>query len=254
MKRTIVAAVILILATAISAAQAPEQSYAGATDGVAAPFVGEWAAFRPSGEANTIITCAAPIAITALGDTRVDYGTFSSTGTPFDLAAAEGRTTWTGSGESAIAIWIEPDEFHMVPVVRGEPDWPEVLVYHRCPVMPRESYAGAPNGLAAPFAGRWSLAMPSTTGNTPDELLAGCDGPVIIAADDETALTFTNPEGDASTAHISPHDGHSDWAIADGPDPWEVVWIGPDRFHAHILGIDGATDWRQPFILTRCKD
>jgi hypothetical protein len=252
MKRTIVAAGLLALLIGAAAAQSPQRSHAGAPDGKAAPFEGEWAAFRPGGEDDTLIICPAPIAIHAIDDARVEYGTLSATPTPFDLAATDGRTTWTGPGEAAIAIWIEPDEFHMVPLADGEPVWGEVLVYHRCPVLPRESYAGAPDGLAAPFEGHWSMESPSTTANRPNDVLASCDAPATIRPAGEKAILFVNPEGEESTIGVSIHDGHTDWALSDTPYPWDIVWVDPDRFHGHMIGIDLTTEWRQAFVFIRC--
>jgi len=34
--------------------------------------------------------------------------------------------------------------------------------------------------------------------------------------------------------------------------PWEVVWIDPNHFRVHTIGIDRVTEWRLPSIYVRC--
>lgn len=246
-------AAVLLPAPAMAQDDPPRTSYAGAPDGEAAAFVGEWSAFRPGGERTTLLRCSSPVTL-SVTEGGLQYQIPAGALLTYALSAEDGRTRWAHAGpDSQVVVWVGPDTFNMHPLTAsGEPDWLDTLVHHRCPPLPRQSHAGAPDGMAAPFAGDWALYFPSPTGSTPDELLASCDVPVRIDATSDTTIHHDDPEAQPVDVRLEVHDGHTDWIMPDTPYPWEVVWIDENRFHAHLISFDGTTDWRSPMIYARC--
>ncbi len=233
-------------------AEVPQTSHPGAVDGDPARFAGEWSAFRPGGEDETLIICSAPLILSDLGDGRLSYRLLYGRRADYTVTAADGRTLWSDPLDGdQVAVWIDADEFHLHPVSpSGKPDWAAPLVHHRCPVLARESHAGAQDGMAAPFAGEWAISVPSPTGDPPDQTLLGCENPIrlSVAADAVVRLDDTPP----TDVPLTVHDGHTDWIVPDAPAPWEVVWVDADRFHVFMIGLDSTTDWRSPLIYRRC--
>ena len=118
--------------------------------------------------------------------------------------------------------------------------------------FPRRSYEGAPNGLAAPFAGSWSLGFPQPEGTIVAETIIGCDDPVRIDAVAETALSFRTPAMDAPLAsELSEFEGRTTWFPAENSQTVIAVWRTPDRFHFYVTNM-GKADWENPQLLRRC--
>lgn len=245
-----------IVAPALGQADLPTHSYAGAHDGEAAPFDGNWSIMRPDGDPTAATdSCAMPAEISANGSAAIRYR--SSTGATFDfaLSAEYGVTSWAGELER-IAVWRDDDSFMLYPrLAEGGPDLDAPQLYERCPVWPRQSYAGAEPGALEPFLGRWQEAVPPARGAEPLEVVGDCDDPTTFEAAGANALRRIVAGEPERSMRVQ---ARGEETIVPNPiagfAPSIVVWVSPDRWHFHGLHLWGNTDWTTPVIYIRCPD
>lgn len=109
-------------------------------------------------------------------------------------------------------------------------------------------------GQSAPFAGAWSVTVPTIEADMPDSDYAICTLPVRIKAADETHIFYLGPsevEADAAM-ELVPDQGGARWeAIAGGPT-FFAVWINPDTFYLCDTVPETEADWAMPFVYRRC--
>ena len=118
--------------------------------------------------------------------------------------------------------------------------------------FPRQGYQGAPNGMAAPFVGNWSLGYPEPEGTIVAETIIGCDDPVRIEAVGETVLGFKTPAMPMTADYeLSEFEGRTTWFPADASPTVIAVWLTPDSFHFYVTNM-GKADWENPQLLRRC--
>ena len=118
--------------------------------------------------------------------------------------------------------------------------------------FPRQSYEGAPNGVAAPFVGSWSLGFPQPEGTIVAETIIGCDEPVRIEATGDYGVAFTTPAMGAPIAYeLSEFEGRTTWFPADASPTVIAVWLTPDSFHYYVTNM-GKADWENPQLMQRC--
>ena len=125
------------LAGGVAAQDFPRQGYEGAPNGLAAPFAGQWGMKFPEPEGTivsaTIVACENPIEITALDETHIAYASPGREPFPFEVLAFEDRTTWyTDTAETYIAVWLDPDNFHLHTTQMGRANWTDPRLYFRC--------------------------------------------------------------------------------------------------------------------------
>jgi len=109
-------------------------------------------------------------------------------------------------------------------------------------------------GQAAPFAGAWSVSMPTMELGTPDTNYAICTLPVRIEAANETHIFYLGPrekQVDAAMELVPERDGARWEPIAGGPT-FFAVWIDPDTFYLYDTVPETETNWGMPFVYRRC--
>jgi hypothetical protein len=243
--------VLLALAVGPIAAQdLPTTSVAGAEDGVASRFTGAWSAIRPTSD-STMLTCMVPTMIRSEAEGSVIYTDIGGRDCGFTVTDAGGQTIWTGA-ETQTSVWTGPDAFILYPYLRdGSLDLERGVLYERCEIWPRESYAGAAAGAVEPFVGNWSEALPAERGaGRPIEVQSSCDTPTTFAVAGEQAIVQTLPGQQPVTLQVAVRDGRT--IFPNEGYTQTVIWVSPDRWHAHGLNIDGGTDWNLPVIFIRC--
>lgn len=122
------------------------------------------------------------------------------------------------------------------------------------PMLRPDPSPDIPVGQAAPFAGSWSLAMPSREVTEPGTTLAICTLPIRIEAADDTHIFYLGPretEPDAAIELVAVGDGTGWQPIAGGP-AFFALWITPDRFYLYDAVAEGEPDWDSPYIYERC--
>jgi len=132
------AALLLVSVTAATAQLFPRSGYDGAPNGQVAPFVGRWGMKFPEPEGTivsaVIVGCETPIAIEAVDDTNIRYVSPNGPPSEFEVFEFEGRTTWYPAGAPTfIAVWLDPDRFHLHTTDMGRADWDNPRLMYRCP-------------------------------------------------------------------------------------------------------------------------
>ncbi|WP_323013287.1 hypothetical protein [Devosia sp.] len=130
---------LAVLLPGAEAASFPREGNVDIPNGVAAPFAGSWWIGFPEGEGmingEPIVTCAAPVELSAESPEMLRYTSPRGTQTSFELFEFSGRTTWfVEGGESTIAVWVSADEFfaYSVDLLTGKARWDSPIVYRRC--------------------------------------------------------------------------------------------------------------------------
>lgn len=119
--------------------------------------------------------------------------------------------------------------------------------------FPRESLMPELDGKATSFVGNWQMAFPESDAYFKGRVLYGCDDPMIITTDGDLVV-HGFPDGPDAIFSVSVRNGHTilDLTTEEVP-PWEIVWVDEDTANVHTVGIDGVTDWKVPFIYSRCE-
>jgi len=118
--------------------------------------------------------------------------------------------------------------------------------------FPRAGYEGAPNGLAAPFAGDWSLGFPEPEGTIVSATTIDCLDPVRIVATGEGTIDFKTPGMPTPVPfELGVFEGRTTWLPADNSQTVVAVWLTHDSFHFYITNM-GRVDWANPRLLKRC--
>lgn len=133
------AALLIGLAGAATAADYPRAGYPGAPNGGAAPFAGNWRMSYPQGVgvvvAEVLIDCDDPMVIEAVDASHIRYRS-PAMEAPIvaELMAFEDRTTWMPDAyDTAIAVWLTPDAFHLHRTELGKANWDDPRLLVRCP-------------------------------------------------------------------------------------------------------------------------
>jgi hypothetical protein len=118
--------------------------------------------------------------------------------------------------------------------------------------FPRAGYEGAPNGLAAPFTGNWSMGFPEAEGTIVSTTTIDCSDPVRIAATGESTIDFRTPAMPTPVPfELGAFEGRTTWLPADNSQTVVAVWLTQDSFHFYITSM-GRVDWANPRLLKRC--
>ncbi len=140
------------------------------------------------------------------------------------------------------------------------PNWKQLLVIGfigmtgvaQAEDFPRAGYEGAPNGLAAPFAGNWSLGFPEPEGTIVATTTIDCSEPVRIAEAGDASITFKTPGMPAPAPYeLGEFEGRTTWFPADNTQTVVTVWLNVDSFHFYATNM-GKVDWSNPSLLKRC--
>ena len=110
-------------------------------------------------------------------------------------------------------------------------------------------------GQSAPFAGAWSVTLPTREATVPDTPLATCDRPIRIEAANDTHIFHLGPdeiEPDAATELIANEDGTRWEPIAGGP-AFFSLWVTEDQFYLYDAVAEGEPDWSAPYVYDRCS-
>jgi hypothetical protein len=118
--------------------------------------------------------------------------------------------------------------------------------------FPRSGYDGAPNGLAAPLAGTWSLGFPEPEGTVVSTTTIDCADPVLIEETGNASIAFKTPGMTSPVAfELDVFEGRTSWIPADNTQTIVVVWLTEDSFHFYATDM-GRVDWANPSLLKRC--
>lgn len=119
--------------------------------------------------------------------------------------------------------------------------------------FPRAGYEGAPNGLAAPFAGNWSLGFPEPEGTIISTTTIDCSDPVRIEGAGDASITFKTPGMPAPAPYeLGEFEGRTTWFPADNSQSVVAVWLTEDSFHFYATNM-GKVDWSNPSLMKRCN-
>lgn len=120
--------------------------------------------------------------------------------------------------------------------------------------FPRAGYEGARNGLAAPFAGNWSMGFPEPAGTIVSATTIHCSDPVRIEETAEAAITFKTPGMPTPLSfELNAFEGRTSWIPADNMQTVVTVWLTEDSFHFYVTDM-GRVDWTNPSLMKRCDD
>ncbi|SFZ82729.1 hypothetical protein SAMN02983003_1243 [Devosia enhydra] len=117
--------------------------------------------------------------------------------------------------------------------------------------FPRQGYEGAPNGLAAPFAGQWGMKFPEPEGTIVSAIIVSCDDPIRIEAVDDTHISYGSPGREPALFEVFAFEGRTTWAPPTA-ETYIAVWLDPDSFHLHRTEM-GRADWADPRLYFRCE-
>jgi hypothetical protein len=120
--------------------------------------------------------------------------------------------------------------------------------------FPRAGYEGAPNGLAAPFAGNWSLGFPEPEGTIVSTTTIDCVEPVRIERTGNASIAFKTPGMPTPVPfELDEFEGRTTWFPADNSQTVVTVWLTDDSFHFYTTSM-GRVDWTNPSLMKRCDD
>ena len=123
--------------------------------------------------------------------------------------------------------------------------------------LPRpEPFPDFDPGNSAPFAGAWSLSIPTMEVTEPSEILARCTLPVRIQAADESHIFYLGPrETEPTTAmELQERDGGALWVDLGGGPSFFAFWVGEDVFYLYDTVPETEADWGLPYVYVRCSD
>ena len=116
--------------------------------------------------------------------------------------------------------------------------------------FPRTGAADVPNGLAAPFVGRWSVGFPEGEGMINGKPVATCDEPIVLSAGAETVLIYKSPRG-STTLKLAAFAGRTSW-LSQGPSTL-AVWTDRSTFYTYRVDpMTGRANWSDPRVYRRC--
>ncbi|WP_029040918.1 hypothetical protein [Cucumibacter marinus] len=118
--------------------------------------------------------------------------------------------------------------------------------------FPRQSLMPELDGKASSFVGNWQMAFPESDPYFKGRVIYGCEDPMTITTDGDLVV-HGFPDGPDAIFAVSVRDGHTilDLATEKVP-PWEIVWVDENTANFHTVGVDGTTDWKVPFVYSRC--
>lgn len=119
--------------------------------------------------------------------------------------------------------------------------------------FPRASYEGAPNGLATPFAGEWSMAYAADENTIVAQTLHTCDAPIVITASADDQMAYHSPGHEPVAFETFAFEGRTTW-YPESQQTSIAVWLDPDRFLLYSVSPMGKADWEAPFELVRCPE
>lgn len=123
--------------------------------------------------------------------------------------------------------------------------------------LPRpEPFPDFDPGNSAPFAGAWSISIPTMEVTEPSEILARCTLPVRIQAADENHIFYLGPrEAEPTTAmELQERDGGALWVDLGGGPSFFAFWVGEDVFYLYDTVPETEADWGLPYVYVRCTD
>src|SRR5690606_18711788 len=109
------------------------------------------------------------------------------------------------------------------------------------PMLRPTSDATIAAGRAEPFAGSWSVSLPTRDATAPSTDLAICTLPVRIKAVNQTHIFYLGPretEADAAIELIA-RDGGTAWEPIAGGPAFFSIWVTPHSFYLYDAASEG---------------
>lgn len=129
------------------------------------------------------------------------------------------------------------------------------LPAHALTPFPRPVNAdGIPNGVSEPFAGQWSVTLPTMEVTEGDTVLASCDRPVTIEAADERHIFYIAPRQEARepAMELIDRNGGTVWEPIAGGPRFFAYWRSADNFYLYDEEPLPDADWVMPYVYVRC--
>ncbi len=118
--------------------------------------------------------------------------------------------------------------------------------------FPREGVPEIPNGVAAPFAGRWWLGFPEGAGTIYGEPVVNCASPVELRSNGEDRIVFLSSSGVESEFELMSFSGRTTW-LPEWGESSIAVWTNSDEFFIYAVELTtGKAHWDNPTVFRRC--
>ncbi len=118
--------------------------------------------------------------------------------------------------------------------------------------FPREGVPEIPNGVAAPFAGRWWLGFPEGAGTINGEPVVNCASAVELRPNGEDRLVYRSSSGIESEFELMSFSGRTTW-LPEWGESSIAVWTNSDEFFIYSVDLTtGKARWDNPTVFRRC--
>ncbi len=119
--------------------------------------------------------------------------------------------------------------------------------------FPRKGVDNIPNGVAAPFVGRWSIDFPEGDGMINGKPVVDCQRPVELKAVGQSGLIYRSSEGKEISFELSAFEGRTTWMPEQGASIL-AVWTEADAFFSYTVDpMTGRAGWNDPRVFRRCR-
>lgn len=118
--------------------------------------------------------------------------------------------------------------------------------------FPREGVPDIPNGVSAPFEGKWWVGYPEGDGMINGAPKVDCTTPVELVPDGEARLVYVAPNGNRLNFDLMEFSGRTTWLPQQG-ESILAVWIDADAFFTYSVDLGtGKARWNDPSVYRRC--
>ncbi|ODT82516.1 MAG: hypothetical protein ABS76_07825 [Pelagibacterium sp. SCN 64-44] len=118
--------------------------------------------------------------------------------------------------------------------------------------FPREGHTDIPNGVAAPFAGRWWIGFPEGEGMINGEPVVSCSSAVELVPQEHEKLLYRSSRGVKVLFELLEFSGRTTWLPESG-ESIIAVWVNEGEFFAYSVDLTtGKARWADPTVYRRC--
>ncbi|GHA30092.1 hypothetical protein GCM10007989_27210 [Devosia pacifica] len=118
--------------------------------------------------------------------------------------------------------------------------------------FPREGATGIPNGVAAPFAGKWWLGFPEGDGFINGAPLVDCASAVELIPNGADRLLYRSSADVEIEFELMAFSGRTTWLPKWGESSI-AVWLNADEFFIYSVDLTtGKARWDSPKVFRRC--